>query len=118
MNKIIKAFPSICSKKLRFFMSFKSDVFSDLDDAFDENLKNELRELMAYNNGFSITIYTGNRKLRYIGFPACDGFRVAYFFDGVPYGHYTISKTYYFDEWFHELRLYAIDGHDLYVKVV
>jgi hypothetical protein len=50
-----------------------------------------------------------------VGFTAYDGYRIAYFYNNVPYGHFD-KNTY--GMFIDEICGYAKNGYDLYVKAV
>jgi hypothetical protein len=113
MNITIRGNKRLISAKTRFMFAF-SDSISEKRKNESEKIKAMIEKIADDHDGFSITLYLNDgRKMRYIGFVYGDEWRVAYFYNGVPYGHF--SDTEHFLD---EIVSFVTNGYDLYVKAV
>lgn len=115
MTKVIRGLHSLISPKTHFWMFVSSKSWYDAMKKYENSIISILDDLRK-NSGFSITLFLNDgRKLRYVGFTAYDGYRIAYFYNNVPYGHFD-EDTY--SMFIDEICGYAKNGLDLYVKAV
>lgn len=113
MNITIKGNKHLISTKTRFMFAF-SDLVSGLRESESEKIKAIISKIADDHNGFSITLYLNDgRKMRYIGFVYGDNWRIAYFYDGIPHGHFD-NTEHFLDE----IVSFVENGYDLYVKAV
>lgn len=115
MTMTIKGNKRMISAKTRFMFAF-SDSISESRENESEKIKNRIANIADKHDGFSITTYLNDgRKMRYIGFVYGDEWRVAYFYNGVPYGHFDGNMI---ENFLEEIVNHVENGHDLYVKAV
>ena len=115
MNITIRGNKRLISAKTRFMFAF-SDSISESRGNESEKIKAMIEKIADDHDGFSITIYLNDgRKMRYIGFVYGDEWRVAYFYNGVPYGHFDGNMI---EDFLEEIVNHIENGHDLYVKAV
>lgn len=113
MNITIRGNKRLISAKTRFMFAF-SDLISELHESESEKIKAMIEKIADDHDGFSITIYLNDgRKMRYIGFVYGENWRVAYFYDGIPHGHFDDTE-----QFLDEIASFIENGYDLYVKAV
>lgn len=113
MNITIKGNKRLISAKTRFMFAF-SDLISELHESESEKIKAMIEKIADDHDGFSITVYLNDgRKMRYVGFVYGENWRIAYFYDGIPHGHFDDTERF-----LDEVALFYENGYDLYVKAV